>query len=316
MNNIVNTNNLQYIFNLYISECQYTKCLRSETLKSYREVFATFQKIMPEISSLEDITPNIFNIFFKRLSNRKRIVGVNQIKTGVKASTIRTYYNKLIAFVRWLENNGYLKQYSVSSKVVKPVSPVYDDYKILSEGEMGKIITAIITHSNNYLHLRRDLLILGLFVYTGIRKGELLSLRIQDIDLQKRILHINGRTSKSKKSRFIPIHFNLEGYLKDYLQERKSLCFTSEFLIISTKEDKGLSTHGLKSWVTKYNRLSGVKFHMHQFRHTFACTMARNNADFVSIMRVLGHSSYKMTERYLRSIRSEDSRKYIDLISL
>lgn len=305
---------IQFVFKLYISECEFTKGLRPETIKSYSEVFSTFQKILPEIKFVEDITPNTFNIFFKRLGTRKRLVGIEQIKIGVKASTIRTYYNKLIAFIRWLENNGYLEQYSVSSKIVKPPAPTYDDFKAMSENEIAKILNAIVSNTSNHFQLRRDLLILSLFTNTGIRKGELLAMRIEDIDFPKRTIKICGRTSKSKKSRFIPINADLSNRLKDYLKERKLKGWMSENLVSSIKDDKGLSKHGLKSWVGKYKKLSGVKFHVHQFRHTFACNMAIKNADFVSIMRVLGHSSYEMTMRYLRSIRSEDARKYIDLI--
>ena len=307
---------LAFLHKIYLSECEFSKNLSKETIKSYNEVFTTFLKILPEVIFVSDVNPQIFTLFFKRLSTRKRIVGKDKIKIGVKIATISTYYNKLIIFVRWLENNDYLEKYSVSNRIVKPIKPRYEDDKALDEMEISKIASAITINTlENRLLLVRDLAILNLFIYTGVRKGELLALRVKDIDFEKRLIFIRGVTSKSKKSRYIPLHSNLESSLKSYLNQRKTHCFTSEYLIVSTKEDKGLSTHGLKFWVSKYVKLSGVKFHAHQFRHTFACSMAKNNADITSIMRVLGHSTFKMTERYLRSIRSEDSRSYIDKIS-
>ena len=309
-------NELAFLHKIYLSECEFSKSLSKETIKSYTEVFSTFLKILPEVKFVTDVTPKIFSLFFKRLSTRKRVVGKDQIKVGVKISTINTYYNKLIVFVRWLENNDYLEKYSVSNKIVKPLSPKYEDEKALNESEISKITSSILidTIDNKFLCVR-DLAIFNLFIYTGIRKGELLSLKVNDINFEKRLIFIRGITSKSKRSRYIPIHSNLYLSLKTYLKERRRQAFTSEYLIVSTKEDKALTAHGLKFWVSKYVKLSGVKFHAHQFRHTFACSMAKNNADITSIMRVLGHTSFKMTERYLRSIQSEDARSYIDQIS-
>ncbi len=148
-----------------------------------------------------------------------------------------------------------------------------------------------------------------------IRKGELLSLRVQDIDFEKRTLFINGKTSKSKKSRFIPLHFTLITHLKVYLKERQQRKSQCDALIISNKNDTAFTEYGLKHWVNKYIKLSGIKFHIHRFRHTFACSLAKENADLMSIMNVMGHSTTQMTERYLRSITSEHSRPFIEKIS-
>ena len=125
-------------------------------------------------------------------------------------------------------------------------------------------------------------------------------------------LFVNGSTSKSKKSRYIPLHFILVTHLKSYLNYRKSMHSKCDALIISSKKDAALTDHGLKHWVTKYNRLSGVKFHIHQFRHTFACNLAKENANIISIRNVLGHASTRMTEHYLRSIKTENARLHIN----
>lgn len=316
MQNLNNREEIQALFDVYISECEYTKGLRPETIKSYREVFNTFQKIMPEISQLEDINPGIFNLFFKRLKTRKRHIGNDKFIIGVKQSTIRTYYDKLMVFVRWLEDNKYLEKDQISKRIKKPLSPEYEDEKELSESDIAKLIATITNEriGNTFL-LLRDLTILNLFIYTGIRKSELLGLRVGDINFQKKQLLIRSTTSKSKRSRYIPIHITLNSQLKQYLIERKKKGYTSEYLIVSSKDDKVLSSDGLRSWVKKYKENSKVNFHLHQFRHTFACNLARNNAEMMSIMKVLGHSSLKMTQRYLRSISTEEARDYINLLS-
>ena len=200
----------------------------------------------------------------------------------------------------------------LSSKMIKPPNPKYEDEKALTDGEISKIIATITLYSrkDDFIYAR-DLVIVSLLMYTGIRKGELLALRVADINFQTNTIFINGSTSKSKKSRYIPIHFSLLTQLKIYFKEREKRNSKCEILIVSSKEDTPYTKHGLKCWVKKYIELSGVKFHIHRFRHTFACKLAKQNADIISIMNVMGHSTTRMTEQYLRSIKTENSRHFI-----
>ena len=307
---------LDELFKRYLSECTYSSQLSPETIKSYRQVYETFRKIMPEILNTKDLHPHVLNVFFERVSTRKRIVGKNTVRIGVKPSTIKTYYNKLIAFFKWLEEHEYVPKKSLVEKIRKPPDPVYDNVKNLSQTEVSKIIAAIALDSmDDVFRLKRDLSLVSLLLYTGIRRGELLGLRVQDLNFEKRFVHIRGETSKSRKSRNIPMNPILRNYLIAYLEYRKFKKYKTESLIVSTKSDNGLSQGGLKCWVTKFNRLSGVRFHLHQFRHTFACKLATGKADIISIRNALGHTTTRMTERYLRSIPMEDTRSYIDDIS-
>ena len=251
--------------------------------------------------------------FFKRISTRKRIVGRDTIVSGIRASTIRTYYNKLSAFFKWLERNNHLESSYLTSKMIKPPEPIYEDERALTDGEVSKIIASITLFSmEDDFTYKRDLVIVSLLLYTGIRKGELLALRIGDIDFNSETLFINAATSKSKNSRYIPLHFSLISHLKAYLRVREKRKTKCEALITSTRADTQLTEHGIKFWVKKYKKLSGVNFHIHRFRHTFACKLAIGNADIMSIMNVMGHSTTRTTERYLRSIKAENSRSFID----
>lgn len=304
---------LNTLFTYYQNENEYTKRLRNKTLLSKQGAFSIFQKIMPEVTRTEHLHPHVLNEFFKRLSHRERLVGKTYKRTGIKASTIRTYYNRLISFFRWLENNGCIEKHSLCEKITKPPSPVYDDVRAFNEEEVSKILATITmnTMGNTFAYLR-DTLIANLLLYTGIRKGEFLALQVQDINFYKRTIFIDGKTSKSKKSRVIPLHPVLVSNMKSYLEERKKKGLQSSSLIISLLKDEGLSEYGIIHWVRRYKELTNINIHLHRFRHTFACTLAKSNADIVSIMNVMGHSSIKMTERYLRSIKSEGSRTFID----
>jgi len=301
------------LFQIYASECQYTKNLSLITIKNYKEVFSFFIQLMREITYPDDLHPHILNIFFERINTRKGEYLGNKSKSLIKTSTTRTYYNKLIVFFRWLENNNYISDKTLCDKIPKPPSPNYDDVRSLTKKEVSKIIgtIALQTLTNEFLN-KRDLLIINIFLYTGIRKGELLGLRIQDVDFVHKTLFIKAETSKSKRSRTIPLNPIIVAQLKIYLSLRKRKKSTCNALLVSSLKDQAFTEHGLNHWVKKYSDLSDVKFHVHKFRHTFACNLAKSNADIISIMNAMGHKTIRMTENYLRSIKSEGSRTYID----
>ena len=305
---ITSTCDIRDCFDQYLSECEYTKRLSSHTMSSYRDVMKNFLKVMPEINTPLDLHPYLVHEFFKRLGKRAK-----RNDREIRVSTIRTYFNKLQVFFNWLEMNDLVEKGSLTSKIIKPPNPKYLDEKALSNAQVSKIIASIALHNtDNDEQLKRDLAIIKTLQYSGIRKGELLGLRVQDVDFIQKTLFINSDTSKSKKSRYIPLHYSLRTALKFYLQTRASKNITSEYLFVSIKRDAPLTRQGMKYWVKKYKRLSGVNFHLHQFRHTFACNLAIQGTAIISIKNLLGHATTQMTERYLRSIKTEDARSHID----
>lgn len=306
-----NITQLDKLFNEYVNECQFSMCLRSETIRGYRAVFNLFAKVMPEVSSTGELTTEMLNLFFKRIKTRSRIVGRNTIKTGVKSSTIKTQYSKLIVFFRWLCQKGYLEQNPL--KNIKAPQVNYDDFRRLEDAEINKIYSAIIRYSNNTLLLRRDTVMVSILLFCGIRKGEFVSLQVKDFDLEKKEITIKGETSKSKRTRVLKIHPTLLLHLKDYLKERRHL--KTEYLIVSNRGDSGLTREGLKHWVKSIIDKSGVKFHLHQFWHTFACKLAESNVNMFKIQRMMGHQNISMTMKYARSLQTEAMEDDIGKIS-
>ncbi len=298
----VSESKLEKLFREYIGECQFSMCLRPETIRGYGNTFRLFSKIMPEVSSAESLNPAILNEFFRRIHTRQRLVGKNTIKTGVKNSTIKTHYCKLIVFFKWLCKKGYLNQNPLEN--IKAPEVNYDDYKRLESNDINKIYAGISLHSTNPLMLRRDTMMVSLLLFTGMRKGELISLQVKDIDIEKREITIQGETSKSKRTRVLKIHPSLVLHLKDYLSERRD--FKTEYLIVSRKGDERLSADGLKHWVKSIGEKSGVEFHLHKLRHTFACKLAENNVNIFKIQKMMGHRNISMTMRYVRSLQTED----------
>ena len=305
---------LPQLFEDYKNECRFSACLRPETIRGYKAVFQLFLKMMPEVSSVEFLTEQMLNEFFKRIENRQRLVGKDTIKTGVKKSTIRTQYSKLNVFFKWLEHKKYIEENPL--KNIKPPKVNYDDFKRLQDEEIHKIYSAISTNYTDTLTFRRDMTMVSLLIYTGVRKGELIGLRKSDIDLEKKEITIRGETSKSKRTRILSIHPTLVLHLKDYIGEVRRRGIKTEHLLVSSKEDRGLSIHGLKHWVKNLIKKSGVKFHLHQFRHTFACLLTEEGTSLYKLQILMGHSSVNMTTKYLRSLKTQDMAQDIAKISI
>lgn len=306
--------NLKTLFEKYIDYCQFSRKLRNETLRGYIETFKRFTSVMSEVDSVDVLSTDLMTTFFKRLQIQPRIVGRGIEKTGVKDSTIKTYWSKLNSFFEWLVLNKHVQENPLS--IIKPPEVVYGDLPALKKHDMEKIYSSITSTSKSHLMFTRDRAMVDTLFYTGARKTELLSLRVMDVDMMKGTLTIRGETSKSKRTREIPINRSLMTHLNDYIKERVKKNYKTQNLFVSTTEDVGLTSHGLKHWVKRLNESSGVKFHLHQFRHTFASSLARSDVSSIKIKKLLGHTDLRMTERYLRSLGVEDMRDDVGKLSI
>lgn len=269
---------------------------------------------MPEITIPQSLTTEMLNEFFKRLHIRERKVGKNTFKSGIKNSTLRTYWSKLNTFLKWLENKQIITKNPISA--IKPPEAIYEDDRALGEADIRKLYSTITLHSKSQLMLRRDTAMLSLLLFCGLRFNEFVSIEAQDIDFEKRLLTIRGQTSKSKRTRYIPMHPTLAFHLKDYITERNRRGYKTHFLFVSARSDNGIGRNGVKHWVKRLNQKSGVKFHLHRFRHTFASNLARKDVNAVKIQKLVGHKNLNMTMTYLRSIHAEDLQEEIQRLSI
>lgn len=306
---------LQKLFELFEYEMTFSKRLRPTTIRGYKAVFKLFEKMMPEITTIDQLSDSVMLLFFKRIQERKRIVGKDTVVSGVKASTIKTQWNKLNPFFKWLEKKRYLEGGGNPLTGMKSPSVRYDDFKILSDEQVKMIYGAINMHSSNSFVKRRDTLMVSLPLYCGLRKGEILGLRVMDVDLEKRLLTVRPETSKSKRERVLPIPAMLHMHLQDYLAERKSRDLKTSHLIASDRGDRGLSYDGIKHWTKSIEEKSGVDFHLHMFRHNYATKLDKENVSAFKIQKLMGHASISTTQRYVRSTKTESMAEDVAKIS-
>ncbi len=162
-----NEKNLQQLFNEYIKECQYSSRLSIETIRGYKIVFRLFTSIMPEITTVKFLTPEMLTEYFMRIQTRERTVGSGIIKTGIKNSTIRTYGCKLNTFFEWLVKNKIIIENPV--KRIKLPELIYEDQRALDETDVRKLYSTVTLYSKNSLILRRDTVMISLLLFCGLR---------------------------------------------------------------------------------------------------------------------------------------------------
>ena len=301
---------LKQLFDEYLHEREATSRSRPETLRGYRAVFSTFVKLMPDAEP-GLLTPRFMADFFHLLQTRERIVGKGTKKFGVKDSTIATYRTKLGAFFQWLILRGHITNSPLSG--IPSIKLRYNDVQSLRRSEIDKLRAAIENHPQNLLHLKRDRAMLYVLLCCGLRKGELISLKVTDVDSERKVLVVRGETSKSKTTRLIPLNGQVRLALEDYLRERnRTYSYTTPSLFVAITDDNGLSEAGLKYWVERLRKMSGVRFHLHQFRHTFAHNLSANGATAIHLQKLLGHSDLRMTQLYVRSLSAEDLRPAVN----
>ncbi len=156
----------------------------------------------------------------------------------------------------------------------------------------------------------RDKLIIDLFYTTGIRRIELISLKMQNIDLHNRTLKVLG---KRNKERILPIVPVIASQIEKYLAERTQLevIKDSEYFFLMIKGVK-LNDSFVYRLINYYfsNVSEKVKKSPHILRHTFATHLLNNGADLNSVKELLGHASLASTQVYTHSSLSELKKVY------
>jgi integrase len=132
-------------------------------------------------------------------------------------------------------------------------------------------------------------------VYTGARAGEIVALRWEDVDLERKLVRIERSTygsTKSKKVRYVPVNSRLLKVLRN-LKSRQSgkLVFP---------DGKGRMRSIDFRWEMRkaafLAELRPIRFH--DLRHTFVSNFVIKGGNIVSLQRILGHSTVEMTMRY------------------
>jgi integrase len=133
-------------------------------------------------------------------------------------------------------------------------------------------------------------------LHTGFRLGELMQLEWQDVDWQReqlRVAHDGRRHTKSKKTRYLPLHPELSSVLKGFNEGQPSQD-TREGLRVFPVAPLEARQHIYKA----YGKAGIQGACVHTLRHTFASHLVMQGVDIYTVSRLLGHSDIKTTQIY------------------
>jgi len=157
-------------------------------------------------------------------------------------------------------------------------------------------------------HYFKDLVMIG--VYTGMRRGELVNLCFEDVDLNKKIIYIKNKdnfTTKSRKERVLPLHQNLYQFFNDN-KNKKGYCFLKDGQLFNLKS---LTLNFIK--LCKNLDLKDVS--LHTLKHTFISWCLIEGISIFKVARWVGHSTTHITEQYSHLYPEENTNRDIDRLN-
>lgn len=268
--------------------CDYLLSIRgysSDTIRRYKNVVTRYCKMMnvQEISQVSD--DNVRELFY-----------IGRTERNWSVNTFIVYHKTLLVFFRWCVKQGYLEKNPVID-IEKPRLEKRLPTKLTKQTAL-KLLEIVYNYpyETNFLRYRNHA-IFSTFIFTGLRKQELLNLKYTDVDLENLTLFV--RQGKGNKDRIVPMNYSLAQTLKKYRDERKRLNKTNPEFFSSSRGNMGFTANGLKKLIDQIRLSSGIKFSAHKLRHTFATLMLEGGCDIYSLSKMMGHSDIKTTTIYL-----------------
>lgn len=262
------TNKQPTLFEVLTSELR-LRNYSHKTLKAYKSCLRSFLKYFaprhPRELTEEDIRAYLFHLIQEQ---------------QLSPATVNQVFNAL----RFLYVELYKRPFVIGS-IPRPRNEKHLPI-VLSQEEVLKVFDAV----NNLKHK----VLLMLIYSAGLRVGESVRLRIEDIDSTRNLIHLHS--AKGKKDRYTLLSDSVLEKLREYYRAYKP----KEYLFEGANGRKHLAERSVQSIFKDAVAKTGIrkKVSVHTLRHSFATHLLESGTDLRYIQEILGHSSSKTTEIY------------------
>jgi len=215
---------------------------------------------------------------------------------GLTGATMCRKLSSLSSFFKFLCREGYLKNNAIKSipapkkeSRLPSFLSVDDIFRLVALPDAGTFIGV------------RDRAILEMFYSTGMRISELVTLRMDFMNLESRRVKVLG---KGKKERWLPLGKKAVSALTFYLSRREPLIRKKKpdplpSAVFLNTRGHGLTARGVRKIVGGYlDQLVSGGHSPHSLRHSFATHLLEGGADLRIIQEMLGHASLSTTQKY------------------
>jgi integrase/recombinase XerC len=285
-------------FKTFIDYLLLEKKYSLHTVNAYRRDLETFQELNKD--RFKDNTINQIN-YSQIRSWIIQLVdsGISNRSINRKISSLNSYY-KFLLKVKMIKANPLAKHKALktSKKIQIP----------FSEKEVVTVLDGF--NFDDSFEGIRDKLIIELFYSTGIRRIELVQLKLKDVDVTNKTLKVLG---KRNKERFLPLLDSVLKALETYIIKRNTLEIIQDrdILFLTKKGNKVYETLVYRIINDYFSKASTkVKKSPHILRHSFATHLLNQGADLNAVKELLGHSSLAATQVYTHNSITELKKVY------
>jgi site-specific recombinase XerD len=245
-----------------------------------------------ELKRYSNSTIKTYVLCFERFINHY----INQEINGLNETHIRAYLSNL---VKKGASNSYLNQMVNAIKFYYEIvqdmpNRFYEIERPRKEQKLPKVLSkeeilAIIENTNNIKHR----CIVELLYSAGLRRSELINLKITDIDSNRMLIRVDN--AKGSKDRFTLLSETVLKDLRVYFTE-----WQPKIYLFESPGGKQYSAGSVQAIVSNASEKAGIRKSVspHMLRHSFATHLLENGTDLRYIQLLLGHSSTKTTEMY------------------
>lgn len=267
---------------------------RSElTISAYLRDLRCFARALPD-ADIRDITPAMIDAALTDPS-----VACSENGSPKSPATMYRLKATLRAFFAWATESGLVESNparSITSRRLSRKPP-----KFLTEVEKRRLLKELHDRANPLA--RRDRVILELFLGTGIRIAELVSLDIDDVDLDGKHIYIMGKGG-IPQAKFLKS--SLRTLLRSYLKERRRLSSTEVTALFVSSRGTRLCCRQIAQRLAYWLGKAGIQKNItpHGLRHTFATHLYAATSDVRLVKEALGHLYIASTEVYTHLVNN------------
>ena len=256
------------------------------TILSYKRDLEKFLAFLDsqEISDFESVNETTMNAYILMMEQKQ-----------FATSTISRNIAALKSFFDYLEHSE--KYHGNPAARLKAPKIEKKAPEVLTVAEVTRLLEQPAGRNNKEL---RDKAMLELMYATGIRVSELVSLTVNDINVQAGYI----RCSERGRERIIPIGSVARVSLRQYLKQARPamLADANSSILFPNCNGQPMSRQGFWKILKQYAAKAGIDADItpHTLRHSFAAHLLENGADLRSVQEMLGHSDISTTQIYLK----------------